>query len=238
LETIVATVIPNDPTRIEGELALRSAECAHANDFLFIAGIPVEKNRNLVDVLQEKDAIIVDTSGNYFPPSWAQVINDILHKKIMGEDHVMAWIPYYQWDLVEEIGRKLMHNPFDVVILQRASMIPWPPFQRVCQKIINMGFAHITKREYDVAFGAKILNRKALDALKESCNRFGYPEDFSFIPLLWLLAKKERLAIVTHRVNVEYPPELITDPSIEKFLDDLKKAELLIQQMDQESLRL
>jgi len=237
LKTIIATVIPNDPTRIEGELALRSAKRARVNDFLFIAGIPVEKNRNLVDDLEQEDAIIVDTSQNYFPP-WAQVIKNILNKKLLGEGDVMAWIPYYQWDLVEEISRKLMHNPFDVVILERASMSPWPPFKRACQKIINMAFAHITKREYDAAFGAKILNRRALDALRESCNRFGYPEDFSFIPLLWFLAKKERLAIVTHRVNVEYPPELIVAPSVKNLLEEHGRVGRLIQQMDEENQRL
>lgn len=160
--------------------------------------------------------------------------------ELVKNSGVVVWMEPEKHSLVPEICKivpMVMNGEVDLVVPSRKTMASYPPEQQYAEAMGNRAFFYLTGYDFDVWFGPRVMNQKAMRYFLDYEGEYGDRWDALFVPLLRMV--KEGLCLARVDVDYVHPEEqTAAETSFNFLLKRIEQLENLVPTMGEEARKL
>jgi len=196
-----------DDGGVRPRLALQTASEALRHGYIF-AVIDGGSSEGFYRQMVTQDIIFLKEELHGMGRGRRQLLSYVAN--LVGDNGVIIWTEPEKWPLIAELRKAtilIQDGTADLVIPGRTDegLSSYPFAQACAERLGNSAFRALTGREFDMWFGCRVMNRRALDFFLNYQGEYGDLWEGMYIPVL--RAIKENLRISSVSVNYIHPQE-------------------------------
>lgn len=160
--------------------------------------------------------------------------------KLVNNNEVIIWMEPEKHTLVSEFSKivpLVLNGKADLVVPARRTMASYPPEQQTAEVLGNLAFFYLTGFNFDVWFGPRVMNRRAVQYFLDYQGEYGDKWDSIFIPLLRMI--KDGLHLMDFMVDYVHPQEQTqAEANFDFLMKRLDQLSNLVPSMGREAMKI
>ena len=232
---VIATTTCSKIFDTRARLAIETVKSAKKYNYEIIV-VDSDSCLELKEGLMREGAVFFEEERAGMGASRRQAMREA--SKFAGEQGVIVWMEPEKYPLIKELGEastQVIEGVADVAIFARRSFDSYPEEQAYTEQAANIMIGYLTGHNFDMFFGPKAFNQKALQYFLEYKGDYGDRWDSIIIPG-WR-AFKAGLRVASVQVDYVHPQEQTTEErgSTDFFKKRIEQLAVMVNAFEKET---